>query len=126
MYQTEHKKLLIDLFENNKDKSFSANYLVERFSGIINKATIYRQLNKLEESNILRKTFDEEKNTHVYQLYDNCENHLHLICMNCGKTIHLRCSEVDAFINHTIEEHKFYINLLKSNIYGLCEDCING
>lgn len=126
MYQTEHKKLLIDLFENNKEKSYSASYLVEKFSGKINKATIYRQLQNLEASKILRKTYDTEKETHVYQYNNDCGNHLHLLCANCGKIIHLNCGEANSFISHTIKEHEFYIDLLKSNIIGICKECYNG
>jgi len=39
MYNTEQKKLIIDLFSNNKDKSFTANELIYYFDGKINKAT---------------------------------------------------------------------------------------
>ena len=44
MYSTNHKKQLIDLFEQNKDSVFSATYLVDNLKNTMNKATVYRQL----------------------------------------------------------------------------------
>ncbi len=125
MYNTDHNKLLIDLFENNKEKTYSANYLVKKFSGVINKATIYRQLNKLEENKVIRKSFNEENNTHYYQYANDCDSHLHLTCIKCGKIIHLKCREADMFLSHINLEHEFYIDRYKSVLLGYCKECYN-
>lgn len=124
MYNTEKKKLLIDLFENNQNKNFQATELVEDLKKEMNKATIYRQLQKLEESKIIRKVYNEATKSYEYQYANNCSNHLHLKCIKCGSLIHLNCSEADLFINHILNTHGFSINQFSSSINGLCKECI--
>lgn len=124
MYNTEKKKLLIDLFENNQNKNFQATELVEDLKNEMNKATIYRQLQKLEESKIIRKVYNEATKSYEYQYASNCSNHLHLKCIKCGSLIHLSCSEADLFINHILNTHGFSINQFSSSINGLCKECI--
>lgn len=123
MYNTEHKKKLIQLFEENQQEVYSAPALVRLFAGSMNKATVYRQLKAMEEKNLIRRTFNEEENTYEYQYALNCRNHLHLKCMNCGKIIHLQCTEASAFIAHITEAHGFSVNQYSSTIQGICREC---
>lgn len=124
MYNTEKKKLLIDLFENNKDKSYQANELISDFKTDMNKATIYRQLQKLEDAKVIRKVYNEKTKTYEYQYANNCSNHLHLKCIKCGNLIHLSCQEADLFINHILNIHGFSVNQFSSSINGICKECI--
>ena len=123
MYSTEHKRLLINIFEENKEISFSAGYLVDNLKDSMNKATVYRQLKSLEEEHIIRKNFNNESNSYEYQLAKNCNEHLHLKCRNCGKIIHLECKEAVGFINHIFETHGFSINQYFTSIEGICKEC---
>lgn len=123
MYTTNHKKYLIDLFEQNKDKVFSAIYLVDNLKDIMNKATVYRQLKSLEEENIIRKTYNEETCCFEYQYSCECNNHLHLRCVKCGKIIHLKCVDANTFINHIYNEHDFLIDQYQTSILGICKEC---
>lgn len=123
MYCTEHKKLLIDIFEANEDVAFSANYLVDNLKNKMNKATIYRQLKSLEEEQIIRKNFNDESNSYEYQLARNCSEHLHLKCRVCGKITHLECKEAAGFIRHIFETHGFSVNQYFTSIEGVCREC---
>lgn len=123
MYETNKKRLLYSLFENNKDETYLATDLVDNLSDDMNKATIYRQLKKLEEKKLIRKTFNEKKNSYEYQYAQKCSEHLHLKCAGCGKNIHLSCSEANSFVNHIMDNHGFIINQYSSSILGLCKEC---
>lgn len=122
MYNTNHTKIIIDFLNENKNKSFTAIELIDYFSGIINKATIYRKLLNLEENGLIRKSFNNIKNVYEYQYSIGCNNHMHLICTNCRKLEHLDCKEVNDFIGHILNVHKFNVNLA-TTIYGICKEC---
>ena len=65
MYKTDHKLELINIFENNKDKTYSAVALVEELKEKMNKTTIYRQLKSLEKNSTIRRVYNP--NTHPKQ-----------------------------------------------------------
>lgn len=123
MYNTNKKKKILEIFENNKDNTFTGPRLVEMLSDTMNKTTIYRQLKSLEEANYVMKLYNPENDTYEYQYANKCSEHFHLKCKNCGKVIHLTCSEADYFINHILEHHKFQIDKYSTTIYGICSEC---
>ena len=122
MYNTEQKKLIIDFFSNNKEKSFTANELIYYFDGKINKATIYRRLISLENDGIISKSFNELNGVYEYRYQEDCKNHMHLICKKCRKLEHLKCNDVNNFIGHILKSHHFNIDL-STTLYGLCKEC---
>lgn len=123
MYKTEQKKMLVDLFESNKNEIYSAQDIVDDFKDKMDKATVYRQLKSLSEGDYIRKIYSEEKKSYLYQYSKDCKNHLHLQCSKCGKIIHLSCSDADMFFGHILKKHGFSIDRYQTNIMGLCEEC---
>lgn len=123
MYKTEHKKMIVDLFEQNKNDVFSAQDIVDDFKDKMDKATVYRQLKSLSDEDYIRKIYNEEKKAYLYQYSKDCKNHLHLQCEKCGRIIHLSCGDADMFLSHIYKEHGFSVNQYSTTIYGICEDC---
>lgn len=123
MYKTEHQKMLKEFFEGHPEKGHTALSILDYFQSKINKATIYRQLATLEQQNVIRKSFNVQKNCYEYQYAKECQSHFHLVCKKCQKTIHLNCRFSDAFTTHILQEHAFLIDLYESVIYGICKEC---
>ena len=124
MYKTDHKKELISVFENNKDRTFSAVDLVEEFKEKMNKTTIYRQLKSLEDNSTIRRVYNPKTEGYEYQYSNGCNSHLHLKCKKCGKVIHLSCKDAEIFMNHIYETHGFIIDNLSTTIFGICKECM--
>ena len=124
MYQTEHQKMIQQYFMKHPNQGFTPKMICEIFADSIHQATIYRNLARLEEANILRKIYLPKQDNYAYQ-YIGCEctSHLHLICHQCGKTIHLECEHAFEFLNHVMQEHQFNIDRYQSVIFGLCKEC---
>ena len=122
MYNTEQKKMIIDYFINNKDKSFTASELIIHFTDRINKATIYRKLSSLENEGIITKSFNEIEEVFEYRYSLECKNNMHLICKKCRKLEHLKCNDVNNFIGHILSLHNFNIDL-STTLYGVCKEC---
>lgn len=123
MYNTNHKNELISFFTNNKNDSFTAKELVNIYKDEIDKATIYRNLKVLEQTNVIFKTYNDITNSYEYTLNCNCKNHIHLKCTSCGKLEHLKCSEVNTLFCHIEQKHMFKIESFAQTIYGKCEKC---
>ena len=122
-YKTNNRARIMDFLEKNKDKAVSVVDIQKHLDDSdnhVNITTIYRYLDKLEDSGDLIKVAS------TYQLVDRnkgCLEHLHLKCSKCGRLIHLDCGFMDEIQKHVFEEHGFSISCEDSVISGICEDC---
>ncbi len=123
MYQTNHFKVLLDFFSENRNKSYSALELISKFSKTMDKATVYRKLQLLEKNKLIHKTFNPIHHCNEYQYSKDCENHFHLICQSCGEITHLTIDTADLFMKSILEKYNFVIHKNTSPIYGLCKEC---
>ena len=123
MYQTNHHKKILTLFQANPEQPYTAMALVSIFKDSINKATIYRKLKNLEEHKIIRKSYNPKKNCYEYQYSLDCENHLHLVCKACGRITHLTCEEAKSFVYHIFQNHDFDIDKSSTILFGICKEC---
>ncbi len=126
MYQTNHLKVLLDFFSENKNKAYTTLDLISKFSGSMDKATIYRKLNQLEKNKVIRKNFNLNFHCNEYQYYEDCENHIHLICQSCGEITHLTMDAADMFLSAILNKYNFVVNKNTSAIYGVCKGCRKG
>ncbi len=119
--KTKSVKLLLAQFEHSSNAVSSVS-LIDRLTGQMNKTTVYRILERLEDDGILHSF----KGTDGLQWYAKCEGcdsmshsdlHPHFQCKECGKT---ECLElvipVPKIPNHSVDQ----IELL---ITGSCADC---
>ena len=108
-YKTKQKDCLLNVLKEHKDSILSCDdiyMLLVKENKKIGIATLYRQLEKLVESGVIRKYKAEFTNKYLYQYIDKecqCEDHLHMICIE--------------------EKHHFKVMSSKVVLYGLCEDC---
>ena len=128
-YQTKSRNLILEYMVSQKDRQVSAadvyKFLVEQ-KYQINRATVYRNLDKMLQEGILLQYRYRDQNCAMYQYVEkaeHCEKHLHLKCRNCGKVIHLECDFMDEISKHLMEHHGFEIDCKESAIVGLCEAC---
>lgn len=94
----------------------------------IGTATLYRQLDKLEQAGLVRRyTLDDVPGTCYEYLPPggHCDDHLHLKCEQCGVLVHLECHHADGFQAHIKAQHGFLVNHTKTVLYGTCESCAN-
>ena len=88
-------------------------------------ATVYRHLNKLAETGIVRR-FSNGTSSACYQFSQAdgaCHSHLHLKCNVCGGLFHVKCSELDRLSSHLFDEHSFSVDSSKTVLYGVCSAC---
>ena len=87
--KTKTVKLILELFENTNN-AISVVDLVSIFKEKMNKTTVYRILNRLEESGILHSFTDRDglkryaKGNQKSSLLKDGNLHSHFLCNDCG------------------------------------------
>lgn len=128
-YATNQRKILTEFLENNKTRDFSPAEILDFFKdkGLnISRATVYRNLNKLEKDGLIKKYPLKKGKETSFQFCGektHCDSHFHLKCLNCGNLIHLECDKINYFSEHIYKEHKFKISKSETIFYGYCKDC---
>ena len=79
---------LIKFFNQSKDP-ITISELVDEFDGVMNKSTVYRILERLENSNILHSFMDSEGLRRYAKLNNQnttsqADIHPHFVCNQCG------------------------------------------
>lgn len=128
-YKTRQRELLLQYLIQHESGHVTAedvaDYLKSQNNGI-GKSTIYRHLDKLVSSGLVRKYFFEEGAGACYQYsgkQDECRHHFHLKCTGCGQLLHVECPYLDEIHQHVSAHHHFQVDHTKTVLYGLCEAC---
>ncbi len=121
--QTKSVKTILALFEQNTT-AFSSVDLIEKLKDQMNKTTVYRILERLEDDGILH-SFKGEEGLQWYAKCKDCTSkqhsdvHPHFQCSECGRT---ECLDMEMTIpklsKHSIEKAEFLL-------VGTCEGCLN-
>jgi Fur family ferric uptake transcriptional regulator len=119
--KTKSVKILLNEFEK-QSTAISAIALIERLNSKMNKTTIYRVLEKLEDDGFLHSFLGKNG----YKWYAKCNGcssaehkdvHPHFQCTDCGK---VDCLSKDALISN-IPNRK--VDVSRIVLQGKCEDC---
>jgi len=121
---TPQRRLILDII-HEADAHLTAEEIINSVQSKmpgVNKSTIYRTLELLEELNCVFKSEVDDK-----FIYHHAEegHHHHIICRKCGKSI-----DCDEHIFHSVEtslnkEYGFHADFKHVVTTGLCSDCLN-
>lgn len=79
-------------------------------------STIYNNLNKLLEEELIRKVLIEG----MPDRYDRMEKHDHLVCRNCGKLADAAFKDLTASLREQMGDEFLYYDL---KVYYVCPEC---
>ena len=121
---TPQRMLIVDIIHDAKGHLTAdeiIKYVQSKMPGV-NKSTIYRTLDLLEQSGCVYKSQLNQES-----IYHHAEegHHHHLVCSKCGATI--KCDEelFTPLKNLLRENHNFDADFKHIVINGLCEKCKN-
>jgi Fur family ferric uptake transcriptional regulator len=119
--KTKSVKIVLNEFEKNSS-AVSVTSLVERLHSEMNKTTVYRILDKLEDDGFLHSFLGKNGNK-WYAKCNGCSSnfhhdiHPHFECVTCGKVDCLPISiQIPDIPNRTIENSQMFIS-------GKCNTC---
>lgn len=126
-YKTRQRAVIEQALKKNGDRHITVEELSEQLlqSGeAVGRTTVYRSLERLvEEGKAQKYTAIGESACYQYISGGECCEHFHLKCVSCGKLIHIECRRLAALSEHIAAEHGFKVDMLKTVLYGLCEEC---
>ncbi|MFD0992429.1 Fur family transcriptional regulator [Tenacibaculum geojense] len=120
--KTKSLALILNEFEQ-KQGAISVTELIKKLGDEMNKTTIYRVLERLEDDGVVH-SFIGESGIKWYAKCNNCTHHAHkdvhphFQCVRCGNTncleVNYKFPEIDGYKIETV-------NLL---LIGTCKDCL--
>ncbi len=120
---TKNRKLILDKIIENNDP-ISAEEILEKFKKEkinMDLSTIYRNLNTLEEVNLLLKNTNTDGISY-FQL--NSTDHKHFIsCISCGKKFIIENCPIHDFEKQLEKETGFKIKNHSFEFTGICPEC---
>ncbi len=125
-YNTRQREILINFFNSNHDKSFSAEEIAETLKDMdISVSAVYRNLAELEKDGKIKKISKSGTRKAYFQFVDcdECKEHLHITCTKCGKTTHLPDVDSIMIVQNVLHNTKFNIDKKNTVLYGLCDKC---
>ena len=120
--KTKTVKLLVECFKQ-KNSALSVVELVSKFKGQMNKTTVYRILNRLEESGILHSFADREglkryaKGNQKPGSMEGSNLHSHFLCNDCGISSCLPLEIPVPYLPNTRIDSSDHL------LTGQCENC---
>ena len=118
--KTKSVKLLLDVFNKNIN-AISIVSLVDKFSNKMNKTTVYRILDRLEQEGILHSFIDQKGlKRYAKDLENNHSNaHPHFICEDCGIS---RCVKINIAVPNISQ---YNIKNTEHILIGICKECLS-
>ncbi len=104
---------------------FSAEKLLElskKKDSTISKATVYRTLALLKESQILEEQ-DFGDGRKIYERAQGRKHHDHLVCIKCGKIIEFENDLIEKLQDQEAQKRSFHIVYHSLKLFGTCKDC---
>jgi Fur family transcriptional regulator, ferric uptake regulator len=121
---TPQRRMIVDII-HDKGEHLTAEDIIKYVQGKmpgVNKSTIYRTLELLEQTGCVIKS--ESENHFIYHHAEEGHHH-HLVCRKCGKTIECGNSLFLPIEKSLADEYGFKVKFEHMVINGLCKTCKN-
>lgn len=126
-YVTKQRQAILRALERQGEHPAAAPELAEtlrREGRTVGLATIYRQLDRLEETGLVHKVVTEAGSLYQYCPRQAAGEVCFLLrCRGCGRLEHLDCSRFRELHRHLSEAHGFQVDPRGTVLTGLCGLC---
>lgn len=122
---TPQRKIIIELLVNQQHKLLTADTLIKEARAVndaINATTIYRNLEALENAQLLYVQKNEE-GTNLYKLICRAEHHHHIICKDCGRMEAIDYCPIVPQLKAMVADQGFTLEDHTLELYGHCNRC---
>lgn len=125
-YDTRQRDYLISFLNQHPDQLLSVRQIAQELCAQqISLSAVYRNLSQLEAEGLIRKSVKAGSRESYYQYVgaEDCHSHLHLSCTRCGKTFHMDAERTAQLTRAMSELEGFDLDILKTVLYGICQNC---
>ena len=123
-YTAERRSVVDAVFE--KHRHFEADDLLLWARGHdarVSRATIYRTLELLVHSGLVRQMTFGDKSAQHYEQVLGIPHHDHLICLACGRVQEVFSAELEREQDALCARHGFEVQHHNLEVFGLCRRC---
>ena len=124
-YITKQQQAVLQCLER-QTSAVSAAQLAENLRADghpVGLATVYRQLDKLEQEGRIHRVNTEEGAVYQYCSHGAHHDCFLLKCRDCGRIVHLDCARLKDFCRHVEDDHRFVIDPRSIVFAGWCDTC---
>lgn len=120
--------MIMEYLQQNAGVRFTARDIFQQLTAAganIDRATVYRNLEKLYAEGKLLRYKENDSNAACYQYSgaEQCSHHLHAQCTECGKIFHLENEFVEEFEKKIQATYGIGVDCSKTMLVGRCEGC---
>ena len=123
-YTDERRAVVGAVFE--KHRHFEADDLLvwaRAHRPRVSRATIYRTLELLVSSGLVRQMTFGDKSAQHYEQVLGIPHHDHLICLACGRVQEVFSADLEREQDALCERHGFEVHHHNLEVFGLCRRC---
>ena len=130
-YKTKQRDEIITFLQSVPGTHVTVHDICEHLKAqgcAIGTTTVYRQLERMVDEGLVSKYVIDASSPACFE-YTGAVEHtpqtvcFHCKCVQCGRLIHLHCDALSNVRQHMLDEHGFALDLLRTVLYGVCEDC---
>ena len=128
IYTTKQQQAILRCLEQHPE-AMSAADVAEALRAVgspVGLATVYRQLDKLEQAGRIHRINTEEGAVYRYCSHQGDCGCFLLKCLGCGRVLHMDCSRLHSLYRHFEEQHHFLIDPKATVFSGWCDGCAAG
>lgn len=130
-YHTKQQDLLLTFLREAGGRHMTVAEITELLrerGAAVGTTTVYRSLEKLVAQGMVIKYAAKKGAPACFEYVGESAEpggdiQYHCICNVCGRLIHLHCEEIEGLAGHLREEHGFELDMTRTVLYGVCEDC---
>ncbi len=121
---TRERRLILDeIMQSNRHiEAEDVVYNLKNKGKKVSRATVYRTLELLKETGLVRRVCLGENQYRYEQVYGK-EKHNHLVCVKCGNLIEFENEQVDHLQAEICQAHEFQMVTRCFQIFGFCQKC---
>ncbi len=123
-YTPEREAIIREIFSIHDHFDVDSLYLSMRQKGMhVSKASIYRLIPLLIESNLIQEVFFEDGHMHYEHIYGH-SHHCHLRCVECKKIEEFQDARLEEIEIDLADRFGFKIIDHKLEVRGVCPECM--
>lgn len=118
---TKYEKQIYEIVNGSHDHMTAEQVFesLKKSFPAVSRATVYNNLNKLCEANLIRRVSVEGS----ADRYDRVKRHDHLVCQKCGKLSDVTLEDLTSPLQKQLGTDFLYYDL---KVYYLCDECRKG
>lgn len=107
-------------------KPLQATEIATRLPLAADQATIYRTLEALTESGLIRKVSLNDRHAH-YESMIGVKHHHHIVCEDCGKIEDVDACVADDLARRALRNAKSFSSIRSHSLdfFSICDECAN-